>query len=66
MRNGAFFDTYCKDHNPMMYAINLRFYLAILFLFSRIYNRHERYRLLSQAVKDGLAKRLGLHSDYPL
>jgi len=66
MRNGVFFDTYCKGHNPIMYAINLRVYLTILFLFSRIYNRHERYCLLSQAVKDGLAKRLGLHSDYPL
>jgi GT2 family glycosyltransferase len=66
MRNGVFFDTYCKGHNLMMYAINLRLYLAILFLFSRTYNRHERYRLLSQAVKDGLEKRLGLHSDYPL
>ncbi len=66
MRNGVYFDTYCKAHNPIMYVINLRIYLAILFIFSRIYNRNDRFRLLSQAVRDGLAQRLGVHSDYPL
>ncbi|MBB6186543.1 glycosyltransferase [Rhodanobacter sp. MP7CTX1] len=65
-RNAAFLCTHCQPSNWPLRAINRTTYLALLWFLAWAKGRHGRYRLLNQAVSDGVAGRLGLHSEYPL
>lgn len=65
-RNAAFLSAHCQPGNEILRAINRNTYLAILWLLAWAKGRRGRYRLLNQAVRDGVAGRLGLHPEYPL
>lgn len=66
MRNRAFIDSGNADKRSLIFWINRNTYMFVLFVFSIFSKRRRRYRLLDQALKDGLCGRLGLNKNYPL
>lgn len=66
MRNGVYYDTISRKHTPVVFWLNCIAYMSLLFVFSRRYRRPERFLLLWDAVRDGLAGRLGMNERYPL
>jgi len=66
MRNGVYFDSINMNRNGFVFWINRSVYMKILFVFSAVLGKKARYRLLRQAVDDGLAGRLGVNKAYPL
>ncbi len=66
MRNGVYFDTISRKRNSVFFWINRTLYMILLFMFSCLYKKPERYRILCEAVRDGLACRLGFHTRFPL
>ena len=65
-RNAAFLCTHCQPGNRLLRVINRTTYLVLLWLLAWAKGRRGRYRLLNQAIRDGVAGRLGLHPEYPL
>jgi GT2 family glycosyltransferase len=66
MRNGTYFDIKNLKKNTFIFWINYSAYMGLLYFFSRIYKKNERYRLLREAAKDGLSGRLGIKENFPL
>jgi GT2 family glycosyltransferase len=66
MRNGVYFERTHLQKNPVMFRINYLAYMSLLYAFSLWYREPERYRLLREAIKDGLAGRLGMNRRFPL
>lgn len=65
-RNGVYFSVYCRDCDTWMFRLNCWAYMGPLALLASITGRTERYRLVAEAVRDGLAARLGPHPRFPL
>lgn len=65
-RNHVYFETHCRPHNPFMYMINRHIYMGILSLLAYKGKKRNRYRLIQEAVQDGIYKRLGLNDRFPL
>lgn len=66
MRNGAYFDAYCRPNHRCMFWLNRWIYLSTLWMQALFTRRTDRCRLVMLAVKDGLAKRLKLHPRFPI
>lgn len=66
MRNSTYFFRYYYTRNSLIFWMNMLLYMAILQLLALRYSKSERYSLLKQAVKDGISKTLGFHTDYQL
>ena len=65
-RNTTYIDRYCRPCNPVLFGINRAVYCLMLWFCARALRRTMRYKVLRRAIRDGLAGRLGLNSDYPL
>jgi len=65
-RNGVYLDTISTKKNPFLFWINRMVFMGLLFLYSVALGKSERYRLLREAINDGLAGRLGLKERFPL
>jgi len=65
-RNSAYFDSHCRAHNYLMFAINRHIYCITLWVFAVVERRLARYQLLRNAIRNGLKGRLGLDPRYPL
>jgi len=65
-RNHVYLDKYCLPNTGFMYWLNRRFYCFMLYVFARTGGQMARYRVLQKAIRDGLAGRLGVHSEYPI
>ena len=66
MRNGTYYDYIRWRGYPLELWLNRMLYLAILYIFALLRGRRQRYRLLRQAIYDGLSGRLGMHPNFPL
>ena len=66
MRNGVYFDTISLKRNSFVFWLNRMVYMGVLFVFSIVLKKRERYNLLRSAVGDGLEGRLGLNERFPL
>lgn len=66
MRNGTYFDARCFKKNAFLFWLNRKVYMIILFMLSIALKKHARYRLLHEAVDDGLSGRLGINERFPL
>ena len=66
MRNGAYFDTTHLKQNGFVFWLNRTAYMRLLALFSVPLGQRSRYRLLREAVRDGLSGRLGVNRKFPL
>ncbi|MBE7561652.1 glycosyltransferase [Acidithiobacillus sp. HP-6] len=66
MRNGVYVDTLYIKKNGFVFWVNRYVYMSLLFLFSVMLRKTERYRLLRDAVDDGLSGKLGLNKKYQL
>ncbi len=65
-RNSTYvYNTYIKK-NSFVFWINRMVYEGLLFLFSVALGERARYQLLREAIKDGLAGRLGMNDRFPL
>ncbi len=65
-RNGVYVDKIFTKENAFVFWINRMVYVALLFLFSVALSKGRRYRLLLEAINDGLAGRLGINERFPL
>ena len=65
-RNSTFFERYCRGSDPLIFGLNRWVYLVALGLVAVLTGRIRRYRLVLEAVGDGLASRLGTDSRFPL
>lgn len=65
-RNQTYLDRHCFRHSRLMFWINRRVYCLILWLYALLLRRTDRYRLLQEAIRDGLEGRLGMREEYPL
>lgn len=65
-RNGVYVDKICMKKNSFVFWINRMVYEELLFLFSVALGKSKRYRLLREAINDGLAGRLGMNERFPL
>lgn len=65
-RNSAYFETRAQMTNSWVYALNRGIYLAILTIQAHLQGKQARLALVRQAIADGTAGRLGMHSDYTL
>jgi GT2 family glycosyltransferase len=66
IRNQAYFEAYCMPNDRRIFWLNRMVYLLMLYVLSRFTGRLSRYRLIVEAVRDGLAGRLGTHRRFPL
>lgn len=66
MRNSTFMDFNITKKNWIEFKLNLYIYLFILLFFAILLKRMARYRLLKNAVNDGITGQLGLNKNYPL
>lgn len=66
MRNEAYFDAICLKRSVWVFRVNRTIYMSVLFVFANVLNRKERFRLLREAVNDGIAGRLGVNKRFPL
>lgn len=66
MRNSTYLDEYIQPKNNFLFFINKLIFIIILRIFSIKHKKHERYKLLHEAVKDGHNKVLGLKQELPL
>jgi GT2 family glycosyltransferase len=60
-RNDVYFHTHCAGSSRLLFHLNLYAYLAVLGGYALISGRIDRFRLMREAVRDGLAGRLGRH-----
>jgi GT2 family glycosyltransferase len=65
-RNSTFLETHCRSNDPLMLRLNRWVYLVALGVVAALSGRLRRYRLVLQAVGDGLAARLGINPRFPL
>lgn len=65
-RNHTYLDTHCYPHNRFMYWINRKIYCSVMWVFAIFLRRIDRYQLLQNAIRDGLAGRLGVTTGFPL
>ncbi len=65
-RNSTYFYKNYIQKNPFVFWINRMVYTGLLFLFSVALGERARYRLLREAIKDGLVGRLGKNDRFPL
>lgn len=65
-RNHTYLDRHCFACNRLVYWINRRFFCSIMWLFALFLGRTDRYRLLQDAIRDGLAGHLGVSPRFPL
>lgn len=65
-RNAAYLFTHCLLGSGPWRTFNLDVYMLLLWCMAWIKGRRERYKLLDQAVRDGVDGRLGVHPEYPL
>lgn len=65
-RNRVYFDAHCRAHDRLVFALNRWVYLAALATLARVGGQHARLALIQQAVRDGLAGHLGVHTRFPL
>lgn len=61
MRNAAYYYSNRRKQNAFFFWINHSVYMLILLLFSIRHKKAKRYRLLCDAVCDGLAGRIGIN-----
>lgn len=66
LRNGTYFDAAHMKKNRFVFWLNRIVFMTLLALFSVALRQRRRYRLLREAVRDGLHGRLGLSSRFPL
>lgn len=60
-RNDVYFHTHCTGSSRLLFHLNLYTYLVILGGYALLSGRLDRFRLLREAVRDGMAGRLGKH-----
>ncbi len=65
-RNRVYFDAHYRAHERLVFALNRWVYLAALAGLARFRGRCARLALIREAVRDGLAGRLGTHARFPL
>jgi len=65
-RNATYLSTYCRSHDNWMLWLNRRIYLGMLDIIAVLSGQNKRYRLIKEAVDDGLAGSLGFHPRFPL
>lgn len=65
IRNEVFSSSISRDRSTI-FLINRNIFIFLLWFFSILYGRKERYKLLRQAIDDGVAGRLGVNDDLPL
>lgn len=65
-RNGVYFGRYCRPSNGLISWLNRRIYMMLLWGKALKEGKMERYRLVRDAVKDGLQGKLGEHPNFPL
>jgi GT2 family glycosyltransferase len=65
-RNAAYFEARYRRRNRLMFAANRWIYMALIRFYARRSGHPERFRLIDQAVKDGLAGRLSINPRYQL
>lgn len=65
-RNGTYLDSHCRPHTAAVLELNRRIYCFALWLNALTLRRLDRYRLLQEAIHDGLAGCLGVHPRYRL
>lgn len=65
-RNGVYFDAHCRANDRLVFALNRWVYLAALTALAQFGGQGARLDLIRQAVRDGLAGRLGMHARFPL
>ncbi len=65
VRNTVYFET-IKMKNGFIFWVNRVVYMVLLILFSIAIGKKARYRVLREAINDGLSGRLGLNKEFPL
>jgi GT2 family glycosyltransferase len=65
-RNAAYFESRFRRRNRLMFALNRGIYLAMVRFYARRSGHPDRYRLIREAVADGLAGRLSINPRYQL
>lgn len=66
MRNLSYFDRCELMDNKIIFMLNIMLYVSILYVYSKLSRRSERFNILYSAIKDGLYGQLGLTDKYPL
>lgn len=65
-RNMSYFETHVRNNRGSLYRFNKFTYLTILRLIALLQRRGARMRLLRDAIRAGVAGRLGLDNRFPL
>lgn len=66
VRNQAYFDKYVYCESDLYFSLNYIFYMIILRVFSYLYKKRDRFKLVQDAINDGLRLKLGFNSQYSL
>jgi len=65
-RNEAYFEQCIRPHNTLVRNLNKIFYMTVMKCYALISGKMNRYRLITNAISDGEAKRLGMNIDHCL
>jgi glycosyltransferase involved in cell wall biosynthesis len=66
IRNQAYYEAYCRNHNKRIRSINRMIFLFILKIYALKYAKSTRLKLLRNAISDGESALLGVNANYPL
>jgi len=65
-RNEVYFEAYCLKRSGPLYNLHRSIYMTLLYLTALRRGRLKRFKILKQALKDGVEGRLGENKDFPL
>jgi GT2 family glycosyltransferase len=65
-RNATYFESRFRRRGRVMFAINRLIYQGMIWYYARRSGHPERYRLIREAIADGLAGRLAINPRYQL
>lgn len=65
-RNAIYFQRFYLKENRLVVNLNKHLFMFCLQVFSLVWRRRDRYRLIKMAVADGSSGRLGQHSRFTL
>ncbi len=65
-RNEVYFETHCLKRSGPLYKFHRSLYMGLLYLTALRRRRLKRFKILQQALKDGMEGRLGENKDFPL
>nr|MBP8782445.1 hypothetical protein [Paludibacteraceae bacterium] len=66
IRNRVYFERVYTTNNTVIYFINMVIYSSLVIVYALLQGKIKNIKVYCEAVRDGIKKKLGVNSKYPL